>query len=98
MRRDDAIQILQEHRDALREFHVRSVAIFGSVARDEARGGSDVDILVEFDEDAHVGLFEFLRLQEFLESVLHATVDLVTPAALRQEMREAILKEAVHAA
>ena len=91
-----ALAKLASEREALRAFKVRELSIFGSVARDEAGKDSDVDLLVEFTEP--VGLFEFARLQQFLEQVLDARVDLVTPAALRASMREQVLREAVRAA
>ena len=87
---------LADHREVLRNFKVRSLFVFGSVARGEANQGSDVDLLVEFAEP--VGLFEFARLQRFLEESLRARVDLVTRAALRESMREEVLREAVRAA
>jgi predicted nucleotidyltransferase len=50
MKRDEVIRVLREHRGELREqFGVKSLALFGSVARDEATGTSDVDLLVEFE-------------------------------------------------
>lgn len=96
MRRDAALALLSRDREALRRFGVRSLALFGSVARDEAGERSDVDLLVEFEEP--VGLFEFLALKEHLECVLGCPVDLVTPAALRPHMREHVLFEAIRAA
>jgi uncharacterized protein len=48
MQRDEALAILTDHRQDLENFGVKSIAIFGSVARNEARGDSDVDVLVEF--------------------------------------------------
>jgi hypothetical protein len=98
MKRDEALKALAAQHDRLRDFAVRSLAVFGSVARDEAAPGSDVDVLVEFEPDAHVGLIAFIRLKHFLEDVLGAPVDLATPDALRAEMRDAILREAIHAA
>jgi uncharacterized protein len=98
MKRDEALRILMTNRDRLGEFRVKSLAIFGSVARDEATESSDVDVLVEFDEGAHVGLLTFIRLKQFLEELLGCAVDMVTAQALRQEMREQILREAIHAA
>jgi len=95
MRRGEILQLLAAHRPELARFSVKSLAIFGSVARDEARPDSDVDILVEFDEP--VGLFEFVRLKDYLETLLDRSVDLVTPDALKEQLRERILKEAVHA-
>lgn len=97
MQRDEVLRRLEEHARALETFSVKRLAIFGSVARDEAHERSDVDILVEFDPEARIGLFEFVRLQRFLSEILECPVDLVTPEALRAEMREQILREAVYA-
>lgn len=97
MDRQSALQILASQRESLmRQFSVASLSIFGSVARGEATEASDIDILVEF--NGPVGLFAFIRLQQHLEELLGCKVDLVTPDALRQEMRERILKEAIRAA
>lgn len=76
----------------------RKVVVFGSVARDEATDASDIDVLVEFEEDRRVGLFAFVRLQRFLADILGRPVDLATREAIREEMRDQILKEAVRAA
>jgi hypothetical protein len=98
MKREQALQRLRAEERALRSFSVKRLAIFGSVARNEAREGSDIDILMEFQPGAHVGLFQFVRLQRFLSEVLDCQVDLATPDALRKEMREQILREAIDAA
>jgi uncharacterized protein len=97
MRRAEALRILHEHGDELRQdHHVRTLSIFGSVARDEAREDSDVDLLVEFERP--VGLFAFLGLQEHLASILGTKVDLATPDSLHRRLRERILAEAIRAA
>ncbi len=75
---------------------VRSLSLFGSVARDEAAEGSDVDLLVDFDRP--VGLFHVFYVRERLSAILGCDVDLVTRGGLRPELREAILAEAVRAA
>ena len=95
MKRTEILSILNQHRNELEELGVKSLALFGSAAREEARDDSDVDILVEFSRS--VGLFEFVRLERFLEGLLGRPVDLATPDALRPEMREQVLKEAVYA-
>lgn len=95
MDRDDALHIIRQHMPDLRRHHVKSLAIFGSVARNEAIDDSDVDILVEFSRP--VGLFEFVRLQRFLGTILGCPIDLATPDALRPSMRAEILGEAVYA-
>ena len=98
MRKDDALRILSDNRDSLREFSVKSLAVFGSVARDEATDGSDVDILVEFEAGARIGLFEFIGLKQHLEEILGCSVDLGTADSLRERIRPRVLKEAVRVA
>lgn len=97
MRQKDILATIEKQKSVLaNEFGVRSLALFGSFARQTAKRQSDVDILVEFIRP--VGLFEFARLKLYLEKKLGREVDLVTPEALRPEMRDAILREAVHVA
>lgn len=96
MRLDRVLRILRNHREELASFGVNSLFVFGSVARNEAGPDSDIDILVEF--SVPVGLFQFFRLQQFLEDVLGRKVDLTTLDGLRESMREQVVKEAVRAA
>jgi len=96
--RDDVLAILAKNRATLKEYSVKSLFIFGSVARNEATETSDVDVLVEFEQGKPVGLFLFIRLKQFLEGILGCPVDLATPEALREQMRDQILKEAIRAA
>lgn len=95
MGRNEVIAILTTHQAQLREFGVKSLALFGSVARNEARLDSDVDLLVEFEKP--VGLFTFMRLQRYLEAILGCSVDLGTPDSLKPYLREPVLQEAVRA-
>lgn len=94
MKRDEALRILSEHREELKEFGVRRLAIFGSVARNEAGPESDVDVLVEFD-DRPIGLFELVDLQHYLEELLGCEVDVGTFRSLKRRLRERVLEEAV---
>lgn len=98
MERDVVLRILAEHREELGKFRVKSISLFGSVVRGSAGPESDVDILVEFDPDAHIGLFEFSRLRDLLSQILGRSVDLATPDALHPALKDRILKEAVRAA
>ena len=93
----EALRRLTRNRGKLRTYHVRHIAVFGSTARDQATVHSDVDVLVEFDPEAHVGLFTHVRLLDFLMDVMDTRIDLATPGALRPEMREQIIAEAVRA-
>jgi len=95
MTREEIIGLLSDHRAEIQKFGVKSLALFGSGARDEAGSKSDVDLLVEFSEP--VGLFRFLDLKAYLENLLGFEVDLVTPDALKRQLRERILGEAVRA-
>jgi uncharacterized protein len=95
MERETIIQLLKKQKRQLKKFGVRSISVFGSVARNKIRKQSDIDLLVEFDKQ--IGLFEFARLKIYLEELLGRKVDLVTPEALRKELRETILREAIHA-
>ncbi len=95
MERETIIKLLKKQKRQLKKFGVRSISVFGSVARNKIRKQSDVDLLVEFDKQ--IGLFEFARLKIYLEELLGRKVDLVTQEALRKELRETILREAIHA-
>jgi predicted nucleotidyltransferase len=96
MERETLLNLLKSQEAVLREqFAVASLSVFGSAARNRARKRSDIDLLVEFDRP--VGLLTFARLKLYLEHLLGCRVDLVTPAALRPELRQQILQEAVHA-
>jgi len=88
--------ILTEHKEELRErFRVREIGVFGSYVRGEQRKrGSDIDILVEFEEP--IGLFEFMDLEEYLSNLLGRKVDLVSRKALKPRIGEYILKEVVY--
>ncbi len=88
--------LFKRHQDDLHQQGVKSLAVFGSLARGAATPTSDIDVLVEFDRP--VGLFEFIRLKLYLEELTGRRVDLVTPDALRPAMRAEILREAVHVA
>ncbi len=96
LRRDGILKTLRDSRELLQTFGVARLSLFGSFARDEGRDESDVDLLVEFNRP--IGLFEFARLQRQLGDLLGHRVDLVTPAALKPQLRDRILYEAVVAA
>jgi uncharacterized protein len=97
MTRREALRRLNRNHEKLRSLAVRHISVFGSTARDQATVHSDVDILVEFEPQAHVGLFAFVRLLDFLADVMDTRIDLATADALRAEMRDEILQEAVRA-
>ncbi len=93
MKRDRVLSILNAHQAELHDLGVKSLEIFGSVARDEARPDSDVDFLVEFSIEA--SLFDLFRIRHYLEDLLGCDVDLGTQDALKEHLRETILKDVI---
>lgn len=87
-----AQKILKAHQEDLSQYGVRALSVFGSIARDEGKKGSDIDILIEFDSKR--GLFVFVGLKNYLESLLNCEVDLVTRKALHPALKKRILSEA----
>lgn len=96
MNRDEVIARLVAGRPVWEPFGVSGIFVFGSAARNEAGERSDIDILVDFIRP--VSLFEFLRLRRALSDLVGRPVDLVTRAALKPQLRDRILAEAIRAA
>src|SRR3990170_8786434 len=96
MRRDEVLVVLRGHLGDLTRFGIKSLALIGSVARDEAGPESDLDLLVEFEGQATFDLYMGLKL--FLEDILGCRVDLVMRKALRPRMRPLVEREAVRVA
>ncbi len=76
-----------------RKHHIRQLAIFGSALKDDFSKDSDVDILVEFQED-HVPGFAFFDMELELSQIIGRKVDLNTPNFLSRYFRESIIKTA----
>ncbi|MBI4197502.1 MAG: nucleotidyltransferase family protein [Chloroflexi bacterium] len=94
MRRDDVIKLLQSHQEELKKYGVRSLALFGSVVRDEARPDSDVDVMVVLEDGAT--LFDYGGLVSHLEDLLGTDVDVVEEQAVIGEIRANIRRDAVN--
>ena len=83
------------HRDELRvSFKVKEIGVFGSYVRGEEKEGSDIDILVEFDEP--VGLISFVGLKNYLSDLSGVEVDLVIKSALKPRIGKRILKDVIY--
>lgn len=94
MNRSKVLELMARHKPELaRRFGVTQLALFGSGARDEAREGSDVDVLVSFDGPATSQ--RYFGVQFYLEDLLGRPVDLVTEKALRAELRPHVEREAI---
>jgi predicted nucleotidyltransferase len=95
MRRDEALRILRAHEAELRASGVVRLRLFGSVARDEAGEGSDVDVLVDFTPEHKVTLWDLGGVQQQLVELLACDVDLTRESKLRDKVRPHAIREAV---
>ncbi len=94
MNREQVLGLLKEHKpDLAQRFGVVELALFGSVARDEAASDSDVDVLVRFDKPPHWR--QYFGAQCFLEELLGCPVDMATHQELREEIKPFVEQEAV---
>ena len=94
MRREEAIKRLANNLPELRhQYGVADLSIFGSVARNQATADSDLDILIDFATTP--GLLRYIDLKNHLENLLGIPVDIVTRKALKLQLRDAILSEAI---
>jgi predicted nucleotidyltransferase len=91
----DTVALLQAHEADLHQRGVRHVAVFGSVARGDARPNSDTDILIELDPAYPLGLFAYASLTRYITDLVGAPVDVVNRHTVKTRLRETIDREAV---
>jgi uncharacterized protein len=80
--------------DICRRYGIKELLLFGSAARGEMRPDSDIDLLVEFEADANIGLFEHFDAASELSQLIGRKVDLVSKGGLRKRLQGEILAEA----
>lgn len=92
---DEIKSIIAAHMDILKfQYKVKEIGVFGSYVRGRPKKKSDIDILVTF--RGSVDFIEFLRLEEYLGTLLGVNVDLVTKDALKPYIGKRILEEVVY--
>jgi len=90
-------EILKSHLPELKsKYGIKEIGVFGSWIRGEQKAGSDVDILVSFEEDARMDLIRFVELEDHLSEILGVKVDLVMKSALKPMIGKQILKEVIY--
>ena len=94
MNRDQVIEKLRAHEAELHGFGVAHLYLFGSVAREEARASSDVDLFFDTD-NPRFSLIELVDVQERVQDILGAESDVMTRASLHPMLRTRIEAEAL---
>ena len=84
---------LAEELPTLEKYHVKSIGVFGSFVRGEQKSRSDIDILIDFNDQADMDLFTFIKLKNHLSSRLGRKVDLVMKDSLKPYIGKRILEE-----
>jgi uncharacterized protein len=95
--RDQVIATLRAHERELRQRGVRHAALFGSVARKQARPASDIDIMIELDPEVPVDLFEYVAITQYVTDLFAARVDVANRGSLKPTVRPYAERDAVYA-
>ena len=91
--KDEILNRLEEHRDAIKAYGVRRLGLFGPFVRDEQKESSDLDFVVEFERKSFDA---YMDLKRYLEHLFGCRVDLVISEAIKPRLRRVIIEEAVH--
>ena len=97
MNTEDALATLRRNESALRARGVRRAAVFGSVARSENRPDSDLDIMIEIDPAAHISVFGYVGLKEYIAGLFDAPVDVVSREGLKAHLRPVATADMIYA-
>lgn len=97
MNKRAVIAMLKQHRAELERQGVQHAALFGSLARDEARPESDIDIMIELDPQTTLGVFEYVGLKDYIAALFDGPVDVVDRASLKPYVKPAAVNDAIYA-
>jgi predicted nucleotidyltransferase len=94
---NDVLRTLRSHEDELKRLGAAHAAVLGSVARGDAKAGSDIDVLVDLDPERPMGVFQYARLRLYINEILDGAGDVVNRKTLKPLLRDPILNDAVDA-
>lgn len=97
MDRHAALDILRANEAELRSRGVRHAALFGSVARGEAREGSDLDVMIDIDADVVRDVYDYVGVIGFIAELFPIEVDVASREMLRPHVRPSAERDAIHA-
>ena len=97
LNKQQVVQQLQSQKKYLQEtFGLTKIGLFGSVSRGDNRADSDIDILFEIDDKKKFSMFQYLKLNKFLEENLLSSVDLVRESTIKEALKPYIKKDLVY--
>ncbi len=93
--KEEILETLKNVKEKLKiEYRVKSIGLFGSYVSNKQTTTSDIDFLVEFENDAD--LFHFLGLSRYLEEIFNTKVDVISKPSLKEELKQDILEEVIY--
>jgi predicted nucleotidyltransferase len=97
MDRQQILAKLRENETSLRALGVSHAALFGSRARGDDRPDSDIDIMIEVDPAARIGVYEYVALKDYIAELFDGPVDVVNREGLKPYLRPAATTDAIYA-
>jgi predicted nucleotidyltransferase len=97
MDRDSIIATLRRHEEELHGKGVSHAALFGSFARGDVHGSSDIDILIDLDPGASLSVFDYVAVKDYIAGLFDAPVDVVNRQGLKAHVRPRALADIVDA-
>lgn len=97
MNSQEVLARLKENEAALRARGVSHVALFGSLARGDNRPDSDIDLMIEVDPGAGIGVFEYVALKDYIAGLFEGPVDVVNRDGLKPYVRPTATADAIYA-
>ena len=97
MKRSEVLETLRRSEPDLRARGVRRAGVFGSVARGDSQPDSDIDIMVEIDPEAHLTVFDYAGIKDYIASLFDGPVDVVSRDGLKPYVRPAATADAIYA-
>lgn len=97
MNSSEALLTLRRFEQALRGRGIKHAALFGSVARGDNSSDSDIDIMVEFDPDARITVFDYVELKEYIAGLFDQPVDVVSTEGVKPYIRPKAMADAIYA-
>lgn len=93
--KEEILEKLKNEREKLKELYkVKKIGLFGSYVSNKQKATSDIDFLVEFEDDAD--LFHFIGLSRYLEKIFSTKVDVISKPSLKEDLKQHILKEVIY--